>query len=256
MIREVKTWKILLEYDGSRYYGWAEQTNAPRTVMGELRKAAECFFEGPVELMGSGRTDSGVHAAAQVAHLRAKPKRPATPEQIIRALNDLLPADVAVLDVEEASAKFNARHDAIARSYIYQISRRKTAFSKKYVWWIKEPLDVARMSEAAALIAGRHDFARFYSKDSSGGKESTVVVVTSAAIEEDDGMLLFRIEASHFIWKMVRRLVGALVKVGLRQLTVAQFGALIDNKGPVHDVASWTAPASGLFLEKVRYPAV
>ena len=252
----MNTWKILLEYDGSRYYGWAEQTNAPRTVMGELRKAAEDVFQGPVELMGSGRTDSGVHAAAQVAHLRAKPKRPIAPERLLRSLNDLLPADIAVLDVQEASAKFHARHDAISRSYIYQITRRKTAFSKKFVWWIKEPLDIPKMTEAAALIAGRHDFARFYSKDSSGGKESTVVVVASAAIEEDEAMLLFRIEASHFIWNMVRRLVGALVKVGLRELSVAEFGALVNNKGPVHDVAAWTAPASGLFLEKVRYPAV
>lgn len=253
----MKTWKILLEYDGSRYYGWAEQTNAPRTVMGELRKAAEEYFQGPVELMGSGRTDSGVHAAAQVAHLRAKTKRPVVPELLLRALNDLLPADIVVLAVEEAPAKFHARHDATSRCYSYRISRRKTAFSKKFVWWIKDPLDVAKMAEAAALIAGRHDFVRFYAKDTSGGKESTVVVVTSAALEQEDaGLLLFRIEASHFIWKMVRRLVGALVKVGLGQLSVAEFGSLVNNKGRVHDVASWTAPASGLFLEKVRYPTV
>lgn len=246
----------MLEYDGSRYYGWAEQTNAPRTVMGELRKAAEDFFRGPVELMGSGRTDSGVHAAAQVAHLRAQPKRPVAPELLFRALNDSLPADIAVLEVEEASHRFHARHDAVSRSYIYQISRRKKAFSKKFVWWIKEPLDVARMSEAAALIAGRHDFTRFQAKDSSDGKESGIVEVSSAAIEEDDGMILFRIEASHFVWRMVRRLVGALVKVGLGELSVAEFGALVNNKGPIHAVAAWTAPASGLFLEKVRYPTV
>ena len=252
----MKTWKILLEYDGSRYYGWAEQTNAPRTVMGELRKAAEDLFQGPVELMGSGRTDSGVHASAQVAHLRATPRRPVAPQILLRALNDALPADIAVLEVEEAPAKFHARHDAISRSYLYQITRRKTAFSKKFVWWIKEPLDVTKMTAAAALIAGRHDFKRFHAKDSSGGKESTVVEVASAAIEQDGGLLLFRIEASHFIWKMVRRLVGALVKVGLGDLSVAEFGALVNNKGPLHDVASWTAPASGLFLEKVRYPTV
>jgi tRNA pseudouridine38-40 synthase len=206
--------------------------------------------------MGSGRTDAGVHASAQVAHLRAKPKGPVAPQMLLRALNNSLPADIAVLQVEEAPARFHARHDAISRSYIYQIARRKTAFSKKFVWWIKEPLDVDRMQRAAELISGRHDFARFYSKDSSGGKESTIVVVASAAIEQDDGMLLFRIEASHFIWKMVRRLVGTLVKVGLGEITVAEFGALINNKGPMHDVAAWTAPASGLFLENVRYPTV
>lgn len=246
----------MLEYDGSRYYGWAEQKNAPRTVMGELRKAAEELFGGQVELMGSGRTDSGVHAWAQVAHLRARAARPVAAAQLLRALNDALPADIAVLEVSEAGPKFHARHDAVARSYVYQIARRKQAFGKKYVWWIKDRLDVGRMAEAAALIGGRHDFVRFHAKDSSGAKESTVVVVDSASIEERDGMVLFRIEASHFIWKMVRRLVGALVKVGLRELSVAEFGALVNNQGPARDVAAWTAPAAGLFLERVRYPGV
>ena len=252
----VKTWKLTLEYDGTRYSGWAEQTNAARTVMGELRKAAEEFFAGPVELMGAGRTDAGVHAAAQVAHLRAEPRRAVAPALLLRALNEALPADIAVLEVEDATPKFHARHDAIARSYVYQISRRKSAFSKKFVWWVKEPLDAARMSAAAALIVGRHDFVRFAAKDPSRPNESTLVVVAGALVEEQDDLILFHIEASHFIWRMVRRLAGALVKVGLGELSVADFAELLAGRGKQFDVAAWTAPASGLFLEKVTYPAV
>jgi tRNA pseudouridine38-40 synthase len=248
------TWKLVLEYDGTRYSGWAEQTNAPKTVMGELRQAAEAFFKGPVELAGSGRTDAGVHAAEQVAHLRVTPKRKVPAAQLLRALNDALPADIAVLQVSPVPDKFHARHSALRRSYIYQISRRKTAFSKKFVWWVKEPLDVETMSKAAALITGRHDFVRFVAKDPSKPGESTIVVVESAAIEEQSDLLLFRIEASHFLWRMVRRLTGALVQVGLGHITVEQFGELIEGRGKQLDVAAWTAPASGLFLEKVVYP--
>lgn len=250
----MKTWKLTLEYDGSRYSGWAEQANAPRTVMGELRKAASTLFSGSIELGGSGRTDSGVHAAAQVAHLRATPRRPVHPQQLLRLLNEALPADIAVLDIAEAPAKFHARHSAVSRSYVYQISTRKTAFSKKYVWWIKETLDVERMQRAAALIPGRHDFVRFCAKDPSKPGESTVVVVNSASAERQDDLILFHVEASHFLWRMVRRLAGCLVKVGLGELTVEQFAELIEGRGKQHDVASWTAPASGLFLEKVNYP--
>lgn len=252
----MRTWKLFIEYDGTQYRGWAEQTNAPKTVMGELRKAAEELFAGPVDLMGAGRTDAGVHAAEQVAHLRANPKRAVSPELLARKLNEALPADIAIISAKEVPAKFHARHDAVSRSYVYQISRRKTAFSKKYVWWIKEPLDIDQMKAAAALIPGRHDFARFRAKDPSKPGESSIVVVESASVEEQDDLILFHIEASHFLWRMVRRLAGTLVKVGKSEVTVAQFQDLIEDRGPQLDVAAWTAPASGLFLEKIRYPQV
>lgn len=248
------TWKLVLEYDGTRYSGWAEQTNAPKTVMGELRQAAEAFFKGPVELGGSGRTDSGVHARQQVAHLRAAPKRKVPAVQLLRALNDALPADIAVLQALPVPDKFHARHSALRRVYVYQISRRKTAFSKKFVWWVKEPLDLAAMARAAALIPGRHDFVRFVAKDPSKPGESTIVVVESATLEEQNDLLLFRIEASHFLWRMVRRLTGTLVQVGLGRLSVEEFAELIQGRGRQFDVAACTAPASGLFLESVVYP--
>jgi tRNA pseudouridine38-40 synthase len=250
----LKTWKVTLEYDGTRYSGWQEQINA-RTVAGEVRRAAEDFLQAEVELHGSGRTDAGVHALAQIAHLRAKLKSAPRPEELRRALNGAIPGDIAILQIEPADNRFHARHDALTRSYIYQISKRKRAFEKKFVWWVKETLDLPSMAEAAATLAGRHDFVCFRAPDPSKPGESTIVVVDSAAIEDLGDMVVFRIEASHFLWRMVRRIVGVLVKVGKRELTVAEFRTLLEGRcDPKLDVAAWTAPAAGLFLERVVYP--
>src|SRR5262245_22158340 len=144
----MKAWKLTLEYDGTRYSGWQEQQNS-RTVQGDLRSAAEQYFGTEVDLHGAGRTDAGVHAAAQVAHLKVNTKRVPPPETILRELNQRLPADIAVLEVLPVTSRFHARHDAISRSYSYQISTRKSAFSKRYVWWVKEQLDIVAMDAAA-----------------------------------------------------------------------------------------------------------
>lgn len=254
-----KTWKLTIEYDGNKYSGWQEQQNA-RTVQGQIRKAAEEFFEGAIEIQGAGRTDAGVHARAQVAHLRVRrgrsddKRRWPSPEEILDALNSRLPSDVCIVDVAEAPSTFHARHDAIARTYIYQISTRRTAFFKKYVWWIKQPLDVAAMSRAAQTIVGRHDFTVFRAADKSRPDESPIVVVEAAAIETEGDLIVFRITASHFVWRMVRRLAGALVKLGLGEITADDFSRLMEGKpSPKLDVAAWTAPASGLFLDRVIY---
>lgn len=251
-VEGVKTWKLTVEYDGSKYSGWQDQINA-RTVAGVLRRAAEDLFQEEVELQGAGRTDAGVHALEQVAHLRVR-RGSAPSGAILRELNDRLPADVAILAVEPVPPRFHARHDARSRSYIYQISKRKTAFHKRYVWWIRQRLDVAAMTEAAAKIEGRHDFSCFRAADPSKPDDSPIVVVESATIQETDEMIIIRIEASHFLWRMVRRLVGVLVKIGLGELRMHEFESLLDGRcSPRLDVASWTAPASGLFLERVRY---
>lgn len=251
---KTQTFKLTLEYDGSRYSGWQTQLNA-RTVQGELQRAANELFGVETDIQGAGRTDAGVHALGQVAHLKIRgARRDLPPARILRELNDRLPSSIAVLACEEVPPRFHARHDAISRAYFYQISTRKTALAKRYVWWIKEPLDIPRMQKAAALIAGRHDFICFRAADPSRPGESTTVVVDSAEVGVDDHLVVFRIEASHFVWKMVRRLAGTLAKVGLGHVTIEQFQALLaGHKDPKLDVAAWTAPASGLFLEGVRY---
>jgi tRNA pseudouridine38-40 synthase len=250
----MRNWKLTLEYDGTKYSGWQEQKNA-RTVAGEIRKAAEEIFETEVDLHGAGRTDSGVHAAAQVAHLKVKTTRRLKTEDILRELNRRLPGDIAVLDVSEAPARFHARHDATSRAYVYHISTRKTAFSKRHVWWVKEKLDVASMARAAKMIEGKHNFSCFRAVDPSKPGESPSVVVEHATIEVEEHLIRFRIVASHFLWRMVRRLVGVLVKIGKGEVTVEQFEAMLTGRNDDElDVAAWTAPSSGLCLDDVLYP--
>ncbi len=247
------TYKLTLEYDGSKYSGWQDQTNA-RTVQGELKRATTQLFGEEADVQGAGRTDAGVHAVGQVAHVKVTRTSKLPPPGIMRELNDLLPSSIAVVECEEAAPRFHARHHATSRAYFYQISTRKAALSKRYVWWIKEPLDVKRMQQAAALIPGRHDFVAFRALDKSKPDDSTIVIVESAEIAVDDHLIVFRIEASHFLWKMVRRLTGVLAKVGLGEVSVEEFRGLIEGrKNPKMDVAAWTAPASGLFLESVKY---
>jgi tRNA pseudouridine38-40 synthase len=244
----VPTWKLTIEYDGTRYHGWQSQKNADRTVQGALIRAARELLGGVVSLGGAGRTDAGVHALAQVAHLKAAKALPTL--EIERGLNDRLPFDIHVLSAEPAPPEFHARHDAGSRRYSYRISRRRTAFDKRLVWWIKDRLDVAAMREAAGLLPGRHDFASFC--ENAEGQESTVVEVSAASLSDADRDIVFSIEASHFLWKMVRRIVGTLVEVGRGRISVADFRRLIEHP-KAGATAEWTAPPSGLFLESVRY---
>jgi tRNA pseudouridine38-40 synthase len=247
------TFKVLLEYDGTRYSGWQAQKNA-RTVMGEVQKAAREVFGVDAEMQGAGRTDAGVHALGQVMHMKVTAPVKHKPEAIKRRLNDALPADIAILDLQPAQRNFHARHDAKSRLYVYQISTRKQAFLKRYVWWIKEDLDLKRMAQAASLLEGRHDFICFRAGDASRPDESTIVEVEHVTIEAEDELIRIRIEASHFLWRMVRRIIGVLVKVGKGEMRIEDFQRLIDGHCDAKfDVAAWTAPASGLFLEEVRY---
>ena len=143
----VARFKLVLEYSGTRYSGWQRQKNA-RTVQGELERAiAETLEDDDFDCQGSGRTDAGVHALMQVAHLEARMPTPL--EVFRRRVNDALPSDIHVLSISKAPHRFHARHAAVGRTYLYQIARRRTAFAKPYVWWVKEPLDVTRVAPDA-----------------------------------------------------------------------------------------------------------
>jgi tRNA pseudouridine38-40 synthase len=245
----MRVWRIEVEYEGTRYAGWQSQPHA-RTVQGELSKAAEQLFNSRVELGGSGRTDAGVHALRQVAHLKANLKgRAPDPAQLKAGLNKLLPHDINVLRAANAQPNFHARHDARARFYVYQIAQRRTAFGKPFVWWVRDRLDVESMKAAGVIVQGRHDFSSFC--ESPSEQRSTVVEVERAELKAEGGLVLFRIGASHFLWKMVRRIVGALVEVGRGNLSAEEFGGMLERYS--NAPAAWTAPPSGLFLERVLY---
>ena len=231
------TYKLTIEYEGTRYSGWQAQGNTQKTIQGHLLRAARDVL-GDVDIGGAGRTDAGVHAAGQVAHLRAH--KPVD----IRKINDLLPHDINIIRAERASDRFHARHDAVSRIYLYQISTRRSAFGKPFIWWIKDSLDVAAMSKAAATLAGRHDFSAFADKRLKE-EDSRIVVVERCQLERAGDLILFRIEASHYLWKMVRKIVSYLAEVG-RGTAPIDLTALREPWQP-------TAPPSGLFLEAITY---
>ncbi len=239
--------KLYIEYEGTRYSGWQVQKNV-RTVQGKLLEAAENIFKKEkCDVQGSGRTDAGVHALYQVAHLDVKTVL--APEIIRMKFNDELPSDINILEVEKANPKFHARHDAINRSYLYQISKRRTAFGKNYVWWIKDKLDFERMQSAAKLFLGMHDFISF--TDEEQEEKSTRVLIENVQMKEDGELILVRIIGSHFLWKMVRRMIGVLVEIGRGKLTDQDLKRFLNSKS--NDPAKYTAPPSGLFLEQVIY---
>jgi len=240
--------KLTIEYAGTRYGGWQIQNNA-RTIQGELERAVkDATGRRPLELYGSGRTDAGVHALAQVAHLDVDTTLPA--ETLRRRINDALPADINVLHVERVRHRFHARRDAVARRYVYQIAIRRTAFAKAYVWWVKDDLDLTAMRETAARFVGMHDFRSF--SDDDPEEKSTTVLLERCDVHEEGDLILVAIEGSHFLWKMVRRVVGVLVETGRGGMRADEAATLLIRPSPLP--ARLTAPASGLFLERVFYP--
>ena len=242
--------KLTIEYAGTRYSGWQIQKNA-RTVAGEVDRAVLTVTgRKDFELYGSGRTDAGVHALAQVAHLDVSTSLP--PETLVRRINDELPADIHVLSAGVVPHRFHARHAAVSRRYVYQISRRRTAFAKAYVWWVKDPLDLDRMRLAAQAFVGMRDFRSFTPDDDEPGDDrSTVVLVDRLELDEDGDLILIGIEGSHFLWKMVRRIVGVLVEIGRGGMEPDAAAQLLTSSS--NAPARLTAPPSGLFLEKVLY---
>ena len=240
--------KLTIEYAGTRYSGWQIQKNA-RTVQGEIDRAVGTVSgRRDFELGGAGRTDAGVHALAQIAHLDVVTKLP--PESLRRRLNNELPADINILGAALVPHRFHARHDAVARRYLYQISVRRTAFAKPFVWWSKDPLDVDRMRTAAQAFVGMRDFKAFAARDEEEAG-STLVLVDRLEIVKDGGLILVAVEGSHFLWKMVRRVVGVLAGIGRGDLEDTEAARLLTSSSDLP--ARLTAPASGLFLERVYY---
>jgi len=241
------TYRLLVEYDGTKFAGWQVQASG-RTVQGVLLETLRRLTgEQGLDLQGAGRTDAGVHALGQVASLRCR--RPVEPVQLARDLERELPPDLAVLDVRQAPKGFHARHDALSRAYRYQIARRRSAFGKRTTWWVPENLDPRAIARGAAAFVGRHDFRAFARR--AGEAESTGVEVEACEVAEVGEFVLLRLVASHFLWNQVRRMVGALVTIGRGEAAPTDVGAWLSGGAQPPLLA---APAAGLFLEAVRYP--
>lgn len=245
------TWKMEIEYDGTRYRGWRMEHNQ-RTVQGEMLGAARQLFSSRAEIMAAEDTETGVHARANSASLKvAELTADITPRQILQGFNEILPHDINVLKLQNADENFHSRRDCTAREYVYQISTRRTAFAKNFVWWNKDKINIIEMQKAAELIKGKQDFASFGDAAEEGKRVSTSIFVEKSEVTADEDLILFRLRAAYFLPKMMQRLAGNLAEVGRGNLSVRDFERLL--KFNTNAAKKLSAPPSGLFLEKVFY---
>lgn len=240
---------LLLEYDGTAYGGSQYQKNAP-TVQGALERALGSLTGEQIRVAMAGRTDAGVHALGQVAAFTTQARHRAA--TIVRALNALLPPDIAVRAAREVPLAFNPRREAVSRWYRYtlHVGKSRPALRRHLVWHPGKLLDVRRMEEAAEALPGKRDFASF-APPSEARMRSTVREVTLARLSRCGDTLTLDVEANAFLAHMVRRIVGALVEVGSGRMAAGDFAGLVTR--PVPGKASATAPSRGLCLVKVRY---
>ncbi len=246
--------KLILSYDGSDFAGWQVQPNAP-TVQGTLSTAIGRVTGEKVLPQGSGRTDAGVHALAQVATFVTE--SPVPTANFVKALNDLLPSTVRVLKVEEAAADFHARKSARGKTYRYRIYREAICppFLSRYVWHYPFPLDEQAIAQAAGLVQGEHDFTSFAAVDPERGREgepvSNVRHIFSSVWGRQGDELVYTVKGSGFLHHMVRNLVGTFILVGKGTLSAEDVTGILKARN--RSAAGATAPASGLYLVGVEY---
>jgi len=243
MLRNIK---LEIEYEGTDFYGWQVQPKL-RTVQGEIQDRLNTILGHEVNLIGSGRTDVGVHALGQVANF--KTEKQLDEESILRGLNGLLPDDILINRVEEVDLDFNARYSAKSRLYKYRVYLGRTAILRRYVWEVLYLLNLESILKATEEIRGEHHFSPFCVTDST--KENNICKVTSATWEKSDNELIFVVEADRFLHTMVRSLVGTLIEVGRGYFSVSDFIDIMKAKD--RRKAGPTAPACGLYLVEVKY---
>jgi len=243
------TMRLLVSYDGTDLLGWQIQPRG-RTGQGILEAALQKVLKTPIRTAAAGRTDSGVHAAGQVVSFETPRMLPAT--AWVPALNSVLPRDIAVWRAEEASPDFHARHSAISRSYRYAVVHKgpRSPLVARYASWVEGPLDLSAVREVWSSLLGTHDFTHFGSTGSDPA--NPICTVFDAQVREEGDSLYFHITANHFLYHMVRRLVGTALRVGKGRLSVAGFhdtwqGRAARPSGP-------SAPPHGLTFVSVAYP--
>ena len=244
-----KTFKLVIEYDGTAYHGWQRQ-KSDRSIQAEIEKALTVMTRKAITLSASGRTDAGVHALGQVAHFTCETA--IEPEAFHLGLNSLLPDDIVIKACENVPDTFHARYDARRKTYRYRILNRRvpTAVDNRYVWHIRQELQIGAMQSAAAQVVGEHDFKAF--EGTGSPRTSTVrTIFRTRLTQKPEGYLVFEIEGDGFLRYMVRNIVGTLVDVGQGKITPEGFKMILESKD--RDRAGATAPPQGLFLVSVEY---
>ena len=243
-----QNYKLTIAYDGSRYYGWEHQPDKP-TIQGKLEDVLCRMTDAPVDVIGAGRTDAGVHAKAMTAS--AVLDTELSPEAIRDYMNRYLPDDICVREVRAASERFHARYKAVGKTYCYTcyVGALKPVFDRKYVLTLDGVPDVAAMQRAAALLVGEHDFKSFCGNPKM--KKSTVRLVDSIEIVQKRDYLYLNFHGTGFLQNMVRILVGTLLEVGFGKRPAEQMPAILEARDRTQ--AGYTVPPQGLCLVKVDY---
>ncbi len=243
-----KNYKLIIGYDGTRYFGWEHQPGKD-TIQGKLEDVLNHLAEEPVLIIGAGRTDAGVHARAMVANVVLSVDM--TAEQLRDYMNRYLPDDIIVQEVREASMRFHARYNAIGKTYCYTVfdGKTKPLFDRKYVWQLEKPVNIERMQKAAEYLTGEHDFMSFCKNPQK--KKSTVRTVDQIEIRRRGDYVTLTFHGNGFLRNMVRILTGTLVAVGQGEMTAEQVKAALEAKDRL--AAGQTAPAKGLCLLEVDY---
>jgi tRNA pseudouridine38-40 synthase len=244
----MKNIKLTIEYDGAGYVGWQRQPSGP-TIQETIETSLRVITGEDIKLLGSGRTDSGVHALGQVANFRTECRLSIS--EIQKGLNSTLPKDIVITHAEEVDPGFHAQLSASSKTYMYKILNRPypSALMRNRAWFIPYPLNAGLMNEAANTLLGEHDFRAFAQSEST--VKSSVRTVFGAGIEARKDILEFRIESDGFLKRMVRLIVGTLVQVGKEKITPEQFYEMLESGEKTKFVHS--APARGLYLKKVHY---
>lgn len=238
---------IHLAYDGTRFHGWQIQPNGI-SVEGEIERCLSVILRQPVDIIGAGRTDAGVHARHMAAHFDIPEAIDCA--QLTYRLNRMLPPDISIYRIEQVADDLHARFSATSRAYHYYIYTRKDPFHRHYAWYCHYDLDFKRMNEAAAVLMEYKDFACFC-KSHTDVKTTLCDVMEARWIEQHDGTWYFRIKANRFLRNMVRAVVGTLVEVGRGRMDIQGFRNVIEGK--LRTQAGESMPGNALFLEKVEY---
>lgn len=240
-------YKIVIEYEGTRYNGWQRQVSTPNTIQGVIEEAIKSVTGETVEINGSGRTDAGTHALGQVANFKLNKKY----DNIMDKLNEELPTDIRILSCERVDDRFHARLNTIGKTYCYKIDTGKkvNVFTRRTVNHFNYDLDVEAMKSAAAVFVGTHDFKSFCSNKRT--KKSTVRTIYSIDIDVRGTEIDFTYKGDGFLYNMVRILTGTLIEVGLGKIKVDDINKIIDAKD--RSKAGMTMPPRGLTLVSVDY---
>ncbi|WP_246942959.1 tRNA pseudouridine(38-40) synthase TruA [Bacillus pinisoli] len=247
----MNNYKLTIQYDGGRYKGWQRLGDSDQTIQAKIENVLSEMVGEKIEIIGSGRTDAGVHALSQVANFKLSEAKSKSESEVMTYLNRYLPQDISIMDVSIVSDRFHARYNAKAKTYLYKIWNKEYThpFLRKYSMHVEKELDLAKMEEAAKFFLGEHDFTAYSNAKSK--KKSMVREIYSISLEENNGLIEVRIRGNGFLYNMVRKMVGTFIEVGLGEIEAKSIPEILASKERVQ--TGGLAEPGGLYLEKVEF---